>query len=169
MAKKTPKDGRPTKYKEEYAEQVYNYALLGATDEDLARIFDVCIATIQNWKNDYPEFLDTIKKGKDEADGQVVKSLYQRALGYSHPDTKFATHEGMITDQKEYIKHCAPDTTAAIFWLKNRQKDKWRDKQDIEQSGKIEISNADDLQKYSPEDLQAMMDIKAKYKGGESE
>ncbi len=88
MAKRTPKDGRPTKYKEEYAVQVYNYALLGATDEDLARIFDVCIATIQNWKIDYPEFVDTIKKGKDEADGQVVKSLYQRALGYTIKETK---------------------------------------------------------------------------------
>lgn len=124
--------GRPTSYKEEYAELAFNYCLLGATDSELATFFDVSEQTINSWKEKQPKFLESLKKGKDQADARVASSLFNRALGYSHPDTKFATHEGMITDEKEYTKHIPPDTTACIFWLKNRQKSKWRDKQEVD-------------------------------------
>lgn len=126
------KTGRPSKYTEDTAQLAMNYCLLGATDEDLARYFEVTTTTIDTWKNKHPEFLGAIKEGKDEADAKVAQSLYNRALGYSHPDTKFATHEGLITDSKEYTKHYAPDPTSAIFWLKNRQKEKWRDKNEVD-------------------------------------
>lgn len=144
MTKRKPKaehkkDGRPTDYKEEYNDLAFKYCLLGADDKTLASYFEVAVATINNWKKDYPEFLVSIKAGKDEADANVGNSLYQRACGYSHIDTKFATHEGKITDTKEYTKHYAPDPVSMIFWLKNRQKDKWRDKteQDINIKGDL--------------------------------
>ena len=120
--------GAPTKYNEDYNEQALKLCLLGATDIELADFFDVEEKTINNWKKKHPEFLQSIKEGKDQADSRVAESLYNRALGYSHADTKFATYEGQITDSKEYTKHYPPDTTAAIFWLKNRQSSKWRDK-----------------------------------------
>jgi len=125
------KGGRPTRYRAEFCELATNYALLGATDEDLARYFQSSESTIQNWKARHPEFLSSIKRGREEADGKIVKSLYQRALGYVHEDTKFATHEGKITDREIYDKHYPPDTTAAIFWLKNRQRGKWSDKTEV--------------------------------------
>lgn len=129
--------GRPSDYKEEYTELAYNYCLLGATDSDLADFFGVVESTINNWKKDYPEFLESLKRGKQQADAQVAKSLFKRATGYVHPETKIATTDGMITDSKEFDKHYAPDPTAAIFWLKNRQPDKWRDRQQTEHSGVI--------------------------------
>lgn len=126
------KTGRPSKYKPEYCELATNYCLLGSTDEELAAFFDVALSTLNKWKKEYPNFSESIKEGKAVADAKVAQSLYNRALGYSHLDTKFATHEGKITDTKEYTKHYAPDPTSAIFWLKNRQKEKWRDKNEVD-------------------------------------
>jgi len=122
--------GRPTSYKEEYNEQAYKLCLLGSTDVEMADFFGVAESTLNNWKKDYPEFLESLKKGKSFADANIASRLYQRAMGYQGKETKTATHEGIITDAQEYVKDYAPDTTAAIFWLKNRQRDKWRDRQD---------------------------------------
>lgn len=131
--------GAPTKYKTEYEDQAYKLCLLGATDKDLADFFDVEESTINNWKIAQPEFLESIKKGKTMADANVADRLYQRAIGYEHPETITASYQGMITDIKEVTKHYAPDPTAAIFWLKNRQRDKWRDRQDIDTNLKAEV------------------------------
>lgn len=123
--------GRPTKYKPEYAEQAYNYCLLGADDKRLAVLFDTTETTINTWKKKHPEFLKSIKKGKDIADAEVTKSLYQRATGYSHPEDKIFNNAG-----KEMIvkteKHYPPDPVACIFWLKNRQKENWRDTKQLD-------------------------------------
>lgn len=121
--------GRPSKYKEEYAELAYNYCLLGATDLELADFFGVCEATINNWKIDYPEFLESLKKGKQIADSRVAKALFHRAIGYEAPDLDIKMFEGSII-KTPYVKHYPPDATSAIFWLKNRQPDKWRDKRE---------------------------------------
>lgn len=133
------KGGRPTEYKKEYAKQAYKLCLLGTTDKDMADFFEVTERTINNWKKEYPKFFQSMKKGKKVADAEVANKLYHKATGYEHTDTKFATYEGEITDTMEYIKHYAPDTTAAIFWLKNRQPDIWRDKQHIKHEGDLEI------------------------------
>ena len=131
--------GRPTKYKKEYVEQVYKLCLLGATDAEMADIFGVAESTFNLWKKNYEEFSESIKRGKYIADAEVVESLLNRAKGYSCSDTKFATFEGQITDSQEYTKNYPPDPTAAIFWLKNRQPKKWRDKQEIEHSGELQL------------------------------
>ena len=98
--------GAPTKYNTEMNEQVTKLCLLGATEEELAKFFNVCTSTITNWKNEYPEFLASIKEGREDADAKVAKSLYQTAL--------------------------SGNTTAQIFWLKNRRSKEWRDKQEID-------------------------------------
>ena len=130
--KEIDKGGRPTNFKDEYIEQVYKLCLLGATDKEIADFFDVCEATINNWKINYPLFLESIKKGKIFADANVAEKLYNRACGYEHEEVKLAQIEGVFTDSKTIIKKYAPDPTAAIFWLKNRQPKKFRDKQEIE-------------------------------------
>lgn len=128
--------GRPSKYdKERTADLAYKFALLGATDEDMARSFDVDVATISNWKNDYPEFLEALKDGKERADANVSKSLYHRALGYEHPEVDIKVIDGKIVTT-DLIKHYPPDTAAAFIWLKNRQKDKWRDQSNIDHTTK---------------------------------
>lgn len=123
--------GRPSKYKPEYAELAYNYCLLGATDKTLAEFFDVSEQTINTWKQEHPDFLESLKNGKIEADARVANSLYRKAIGYEHAAVKIFNDQGapMVVD---YTERFAPDTTAAIFWLKNRQPALWRDTKDID-------------------------------------
>lgn len=131
--------GRPTKYKPEYAEMAFRIALIGATDEELAAIFGVSETTLNAWKKEHVEFSEALKEGKAPADGKVAASLYHRALGYSHDAVKIAVDANTGAEAVvPYTKHYPPDTTACIFWLKNRQSDHWRDKQDLEHSGSIE-------------------------------
>lgn len=131
MAAPKGKGGRPTDYKDEYTELAYKYCLLGATDETLAEYFDVCEKTINNWKIEYPEFLQSIKRGKHVADAEIAHSLYHRAKGYEHDDIHISNYQGDIT-QTPIIKHYPPDTGAAFIWLKNRAS--WQDKSSVDQN-----------------------------------
>ena len=139
---------RPTKYQEAYAEQARKLCLLGYTDADLADFFEVDESTINNWKKDYPEFLESIKKGKSVADGDVAEKLFHRAIGYEHPEDDIRVVEGSIVITPT-VKHYPPDTTAAIFWLKNRQSKAWRDKQELEQSGDVGLTI--NIKRFTPD------------------
>ncbi len=123
--------GRPTKYKSEYAEKVYKLCLLGATDKDIGDFFDVTESTVNLWKIEHKAFSESIKAGKQFADANVADKLYHRATGYEHNEDTIFNDKGtpLIVPT---IKHYPPDTAAAIFWLKNRQKENWRDKQEID-------------------------------------
>jgi len=134
-AKKDPKDckkgGRPTRYSAALDEQAYKLCLLGATDQTLADSFGVTEKTINNWKKAQPTFLQSITRGKELADADIAESLYHRAKGYSHPEEKIFQHDGEII-RAETIRQYPPDTPAASLWLRNRQPQLWRDKQEIE-------------------------------------
>lgn len=121
--------GRPSKYKEEYAEQARKLCLLGATDAKLADFFEVDEATINRWKHDFPEFCKSLKAGKMQADAEIAESLFNRAKGYIAPDIDIKMYEGQIIETP-YMKHYPPDATSMIFWLKNRQPDLWREKRE---------------------------------------
>ncbi|SFS30693.1 terminase [Lutibacter maritimus] len=125
------KVGRPTRYKAEYATQALKLTILGATDIEMADFFGVVESTINLWKLKHKEFSESIKKGKIEADANVASSLYKKAIGFKHPDTKVFLHDGKPV-KVPVEKHYAPDSTAAIFWLKNRQPEKWRDTKNID-------------------------------------
>lgn len=130
--------GRPTKYLPEFNKQVVKLCMLGATDQNLADFFEVAIDTITEWKKVHPEFSASIKEGKEEADAKVAASLFHRATGYSHPDVDIKMFEGDII-KTDLIKHYPPETIAAIFWLKNRRPDLWRDKQEHKIDGSLTI------------------------------
>jgi transcriptional regulator with XRE-family HTH domain len=102
-------------------------ATLGLTDEQIADVLGIATATLSDYKNKHPEFSEALKAGKAISDQKVVESLYKRATGYSHPETKVFCNEGEITTVN-VVRHHPPDTTACIFWLKNRDKENWRDK-----------------------------------------
>jgi hypothetical protein len=65
--------------------------------------------------------------GKHEADERVTRSLFQRAVGYTASRDAHRVHQGKAI-ATELIKHYPPDTTACIFWLKNRRPEEWREK-----------------------------------------
>lgn len=136
--KPTKKRGRPTAYKKEYAEQAYKLCLLGAIDADMAGFFGVSEQTINAWKKQHSNFLESIKKGKEQADAEVASKLFHRATGYEHPEDDIRALNGEIVITPT-IKHYPPDTTAAIFWLKNRQPSTWREKQEIDHSGSVTV------------------------------
>lgn len=117
--------GRPTSYNAEYAEWAVKLCRLGATDADIAKAFEVSETTINAWKHEHVEFSEALKKGKAFADAEVADKLFQRATGYSHPAVKMFMFQGVVV-KEEYTEHYPPDTTAAIFWLKNRRSDLWR-------------------------------------------
>lgn len=122
---------RPTNYRNEYAEQARKLCLLGYTDKQLADFFNVCEQTINTWKIKHPEFLESIKRGKELADINVVESLYKRAIGIEYEEVELKT-DGQNKSKRVVKKLIPPDTTAQIFWLKNRQPKSWRDKQEID-------------------------------------
>ena len=133
--KKTGKPrGRPTAYFPEYAEQAEKLCRLGATNEELAQFFNIGTTTLKRWISLHPEFRTAIKSGKEMADAEVADKLFKRATGYSHPAVKIFNDGGQPLEVS-YTEHYPPDTTAAIFWLKNRRPDLWRDKIQQELSG----------------------------------
>lgn len=139
---------RPTKYQEAYAEQARKLCLLGYTDAELADFFEVSETTINNWKHEFPKFLESIKKGKSFADADIVDNLYNRALGYTTKEKREEkTADGFKEVEAE--KHVPGDVTAMIFWLKNRQPKLWRDKQEVEQSGDLGLTV--NIKRFTPD------------------
>ena len=142
----TDKGGRPSEYRPEYAEQVEKLCLLGATDSEIADFFGVCVRTVHRWKIEHEEFCHSVKAGKDKADERVVRSLYMKATGYDFTEEQAIKIK--VEQYKEEVevvqveKHQPADTTAAIFWLKNRRKEDWRDKHEFDGSLTHEAGNS---------------------------
>lgn len=134
--------GQNTKYLKRFDKVAKGMCLIGATDEELANAFDISVVTLNTWKKKHPSFLKALKEGKEDADINVGTSLYQRATGYDAPDTHFTSHEGQVI-QTPTTKHYPPDVTAQIFWLKNRRPKQFREKQDVELSGEVQIDVAE--------------------------
>lgn len=105
----------------------------GLTDEQIADNMGISTSTLYDWKNKYSEISETLKKGKKIVDIQVENALLKRALGYSYSEVT-TEKDGNKIKQKITKKQVIPDTTAQIFWLKNRRPDKWRDKPPIDDS-----------------------------------
>ncbi len=122
--------GQPTKFTPAISRQAVFLTEKGCTDAELAEFFGVSESTLNNWKKKHPEFTAALKAGKAVADDMVQNALFKRATGFSHPDSHVSNFQGAIT-VTPIVKHYAPDTTACIFWLKNRKADEWREKVDV--------------------------------------
>lgn len=119
--------GRPSKYKPEFVQQAEKLCRIGATDIEIADFFEVDVRTLYRWKGEHEEFCQALKAGKDVSDERVERSLFSRATGYEHDEVDIRVVGGEVV-QTPIRKFYPPDTTAAIFWLKNRRPDLWRDK-----------------------------------------
>ena len=136
--------GRPTAYRPEYVAEAERFAMLGATDAEMADHFGVVASTFYAWKLQYPEFAEAIKRGKRPADAEISLALFHRAKGFEYDEAvPMKVKEVIYADGKrvkeiERIdvtmvhKVVPPDTAACIFWLKNRRPDDWKDKQTVD-------------------------------------
>ena len=153
-------------------ERAYKLSLLGLIDDELAIAFGVTKTTIQNWRKTHPDFDEAVQRGKDEADTKVVESLFKRACGFEIQEIE-ETDGVKGTTRKITKKQIAPDTTACIFWLKNRQSALWRDVNRHEVTGKDgrpirhkhahSILPKPDLSDFSDEELAVMDKLGSKY------
>lgn len=115
---------------------IEGWARDGLTEEQIANNIGISRSTLNEWKKKFSDISDTLKQSKEIADRQVENALHKTALGFYYEED-MVTNQGDVVRVKKYSK---PNTTAQIFWLKNRKPSNWRDKQEIEQTNtNIEI------------------------------
>lgn len=138
--------------------KIEGWARDGLVNEEIAEKIGIHPSTLYDWQKKYPEIAEALKKGKEVIDRQVENALLKRALGYQYEEVTrertlkkddkgdpmvdlhgFPVYE--MVETKKVTKEVQPDTTAQIFWLKNRKPEKWRDKQDIDIKGDMEVNN----------------------------
>lgn len=123
--------GRKTLYKPEYAALAQKLCDFGATDDEMAQFFEVTERTLNQWKLAHPEFASSLKMSKETSDDRVQRSLYQNAMG--------------------------GNVTAQIFWLKNRRRNDWRDRHEIDHSGTMTVEGVvEALGKLQAKDLASL-------------
>ena len=133
--------GRPTRYNKECGRMAKVACGLGATNEDLGALFGVSKRTIERWEKAHPEeFRRPIREGKEEANSVVEQSLYNRAIGGKKTTEKRVTvnPDGSTTKQAIEREEKA-DTAACIFWLKNRDTARWRDRPEGDDGDEIAL------------------------------
>jgi hypothetical protein len=108
----------------------------GLTDEQIAHNIGISTSTLYEWKKKYPEISEALKRGKEVVDRLVENALLKSALGFEYTE-QAVTNKGELVTIRKYEK---PNTTAAIFWLKNRKPVEFRDKRDVEHSGDMGIN-----------------------------
>lgn len=118
--------------------KIEGWARDGLTDEQIAKNIGISRSTLNVWKDRYSDISDALKKGKDVIDRQVENALLKRALGYEYEEVKEKFEDDVITERTVTKKEVVPDTTAQIFWLKNRKPDKWRDKPGYEDTSELD-------------------------------
>jgi len=178
---KNNKAGRPREFKEEYIRQARIAFSEGFTDVKFCELIDISRDSLVRWRREYPEFGKAVQEGKDEFDtGDIEKSLKKRAKGYNYtevtrravkeenpqidPKTEKEKIKYVIT--KKVSKHIPSETTAGIFWLKNRRRDRWKDIKAVEASGPdggpIPIDLKPILKDLSIDELRILKDIATK-------
>lgn len=120
----------------------------GLTDEQIAKNMGIGIRTFYEWKKKYPQILQVLKKGKEVVDREVENALLKAALGYYY-DEDVVTNKGEVVRIQKYEK---PNTTAQIFWLKNRKPKEWRDRQELNVEGNLGVQIVDDIEDEDVED-----------------
>jgi hypothetical protein len=113
--------------------------VFGATDQQLCKLLEISKDTLAKWKNTDPDFIASLKANKTGVDEQVKLSLFKRATGYTTIEVKETDYGGGVSETVTTTKQHPPDTTAMIFWLKNRMPQEFRDKQTVEHEGAIEL------------------------------
>lgn len=147
--KKKSNAGRKGLYKEwleaDNLIRLEGWARNGLTDEQIAHNIGITTTTLYDWKKKYPQFAEAVKRGKEVVDIMVENALLKSALGYSYDEVvkerifDYETETSKVVEVKRTTKEVTPNPTSLIFWLKNRQPEKWRDKKNIDAA--VEVKN----------------------------
>lgn len=152
--------GRKSKYEsvvKPNLELIEGWLLNGITEREIARRLHIAHSTFQAYKQQFPDFSDRLKKGRELADIRVENALFRSAVGFEYEEVKTEYYE----NGKKVLQNNDPDAkqskkitkvtrkvpgdvTAQIFWLKNRRPDKWRDRKEIDTN----LSTPEDIQKF---------------------
>lgn len=128
---------------------IEGWARDGLTEEQIAANMGISRSTLSEWKKKHSDISDTLKRGKEVVDRQVENALLKRALGYRYKETTKELVTDKDTGHSELVvtkvveKEVVPDTTAQIFWLKNRKPSMWRDRAQVDID--TEFSKVDEL------------------------
>lgn len=126
---------------------IEGWARDGLIDEQIANNLGISVDTFYKYKKKYPEFSEALKKGKEVSDYEVENALFKKATGYIIKLNKQkVTKDGDIINITEEM-YMQPDTTAQIFWLKNRRPDKWRDKVELNNENEKTLEKLDEVLK----------------------
>lgn len=136
------------KYEENFPLLAEDYARQGMIDREIARSLGISRAIFYEYQKKYPDFLDSIKRGKAPIDFEVENALLKRALGYEYEEVMVKYKPGKSDKDKDKpkaavirktTKQVIPDVTAQIFWLKNRRPRLWKDKHIVGMAGNVNI------------------------------
>ena len=157
--KDKPKTGRPTKYNAQF-HPGWGEALArtGATNPEMAEKMGIAESTFGLWLKDKPEFSVAIKRGREEPDDKVEKTLFELATGYVHKVEKplvvsDGSENGAHVEITEYTERVIPNVTAQIFWLKNRRPGRW-----MEKTTSVNLNVNKDATDLTPEEEKAYRD-----------
>lgn len=147
-------------YNEKYhVDWAWSLALKGATDEEIAEAFHISVRTLHRWKKTHPELLTALEEGKDVADAKVKRSLYRRAVGYEAKEVTQiieqdpATGTQRVSKTQVTTKHIVPDTMACMYWLNNRSKGEFSQRQEVTLGGSVRTSP---MEKLTEDELRSL-------------
>jgi hypothetical protein len=122
--------------------KVEGWARDGATDKIIAKKIGITPATVAEWKKRFPKFAESLKRGKEIVDREVENALLKSAKGYDYEEveSRLDKDTGEMVVVRRTVKHVPASTTAQIFWLKNRKPQDYREKQEVELSGKVDFN-----------------------------
>ena len=151
----------PTKFRPDRHPMIIQaLASVGKNRDEIAALMEISRDTLYSWQKRWPEVKAALEHGAVEANAEIVASLFKRATGYEYEETRTAiikrpdgTQETRVEKVKKFV---APDTTALIFWLKNRLPDQFKDVNDMRHSGAVKVEHEEDseikeLLKNNPE------------------
>lgn len=144
------KRGRKSTFNDTVREAIIKLSEAGKTKEQIADIVGISTRTISTWMGKHQDFGLAVREARQVADELVVASLFSKAIGYSHKETKVFQHEGQIVCH-DIEKHYPPDTSAIQFWLRNRQPKEWKEKNESD----INVNANLNVNKLTDEELDA--------------
>lgn len=141
--------GNKSSYRHEYVEQVRKLCKIGATEYEVGQMLGVSVMTLWRWRGDHPEFAEAFRLGREAASERVEHSVFHRAVGYTFASEKIVTVDKKVV-RVPIKEHIPPDVQAQQFWLTNRRRGEWRNRQEIEVGapGEFERLSDEELRRF---------------------